>query len=270
VAGRQVAEHGEGDLIVGKDSRPTIGTLVDRTTRHVKPLYPPDGRDALVHAIRPAADFARSLTLTWAMSSAGDFDTSNGPDLRVWLIGAQVKEGSECRRVLDDARYVSLGKLKGDKGSQNYTVSRGCARRGVRVARSSTNIIRNCGTPSAQRPRPSAAAARGLGGTIHLVLGRVGGASSSQGRTAPPDAAGVVAELRGGAGGASGECAGSGRNRCGPRTHCPRPASGGPQSVLRGVRPRPTEVLASADLALNGEVGRGRHVRRGGGTAGCR
>ncbi|MFJ7071535.1 DM13 domain-containing protein [Streptomyces sp. NPDC098781] len=49
-------------------------------------------------------------------------DTSNGPDLRVWLTDAPVKEGVGGWRVFDDGRYVSLGKLKGNKGSQNYVV----------------------------------------------------------------------------------------------------------------------------------------------------
>jgi hypothetical protein len=49
-------------------------------------------------------------------------DTSNGPDLRVWLTDAPVKEGRAGWHVFDDGRYVSLGKLKGNKGSQNYTV----------------------------------------------------------------------------------------------------------------------------------------------------
>ncbi|MEU9916164.1 DM13 domain-containing protein [Streptomyces sp. NPDC051001] len=49
-------------------------------------------------------------------------DTSNGPDLRVWLTDAPVKEGRDGWRVFDDGKYVSLGKLKGNKGSQNYTV----------------------------------------------------------------------------------------------------------------------------------------------------
>ncbi|MER6184262.1 DM13 domain-containing protein [Streptomyces sp. NPDC001652] len=49
-------------------------------------------------------------------------DTSNGPDLRVWLTDAPVKEGLDGWRVFDDGEYVSLGKLKGNKGSQNYTV----------------------------------------------------------------------------------------------------------------------------------------------------
>jgi hypothetical protein len=51
-----------------------------------------------------------------------DLDTSNGPDLRVWLTDAPVKEGAAGWHVFDDGAYVSLGKLKGNKGSQNYTV----------------------------------------------------------------------------------------------------------------------------------------------------
>ncbi|MDO0913243.1 DM13 domain-containing protein [Streptomyces sp. DT2A-34] len=51
-----------------------------------------------------------------------NLDTSNGPDLRVWLTDAPVKEGRAGWGVFDDGAYVSLGKLKGNKGSQNYTV----------------------------------------------------------------------------------------------------------------------------------------------------
>ncbi|MEV7081939.1 DM13 domain-containing protein [Streptomyces sp. NPDC093516] len=51
-----------------------------------------------------------------------NLDTSNGPDLRVWLTDAPVKEGQAGWHVFDDGAYVSLGKLKGNKGSQNYTV----------------------------------------------------------------------------------------------------------------------------------------------------
>nr|WP_258025013.1 DM13 domain-containing protein [Streptomyces bambusae] len=49
-------------------------------------------------------------------------DTSNGPDLRVWLTDAPVKEGTAGWRVFDDGKYVSLGKLKGNKGDQNYEI----------------------------------------------------------------------------------------------------------------------------------------------------
>lgn len=43
-------------------------------------------------------------------------DTSNGPDLRVWLTDAPVREGVAGWRVFDDGKHVSLGKLKGNKG----------------------------------------------------------------------------------------------------------------------------------------------------------
>ncbi|WP_155058303.1 DM13 domain-containing protein [Streptomyces blattellae] len=51
-----------------------------------------------------------------------NLDTSNGPDLHVWLTDARVEEGRAGWHVFDDGDYVSLGKLKGNKGSQNYTV----------------------------------------------------------------------------------------------------------------------------------------------------
>ncbi|MFF3839445.1 DM13 domain-containing protein [Streptomyces sp. NPDC001930] len=54
-----------------------------------------------------------------------NLDTSNGPDLRVWLTDAPVKEGTAGWRVFDDGAYVSLGRLKGNKGDQNYPVPAG-------------------------------------------------------------------------------------------------------------------------------------------------
>ncbi|MFE7443001.1 DM13 domain-containing protein [Streptomyces chartreusis] len=51
-----------------------------------------------------------------------DLDTSNGPDLRVWLTDAPVQEGVGGWRVFDDGAHISLGRLKGNKGSQNYAV----------------------------------------------------------------------------------------------------------------------------------------------------
>ncbi|MCM1971294.1 MULTISPECIES: DM13 domain-containing protein [unclassified Streptomyces] len=51
-----------------------------------------------------------------------NLDTSNGPDLRVWLTDAPVKEGKAGWSVFDDGKYVSLGKLKGNKGDQNYEI----------------------------------------------------------------------------------------------------------------------------------------------------
>ncbi|GGR89899.1 hypothetical protein GCM10010252_31010 [Streptomyces aureoverticillatus] len=61
------------------------------------------------------ADGTRVLRLT-------NLETSNGPDLRVWLSDAEVKPGKDGWHVFDDGRHVNLGKLKGNKGDQNYTL----------------------------------------------------------------------------------------------------------------------------------------------------
>ncbi|MGR4878278.1 DM13 domain-containing protein [Streptomyces sp. LARHCF249] len=51
-----------------------------------------------------------------------NLDTSNGPDLRVLITDAPVQEGAAGWQVFDDGKHVSLGKLKGNKGDQNYEV----------------------------------------------------------------------------------------------------------------------------------------------------
>jgi hypothetical protein len=49
-------------------------------------------------------------------------DTSNGPDLKVWLTDAPVIEGEAGWGVFDDGQWVDLGRLKGNQGSQNYAI----------------------------------------------------------------------------------------------------------------------------------------------------
>lgn len=49
-----------------------------------------------------------------------DLDTSNGPDLKVWVTDAPVIEGRDGWFVFDDGTYVDLGDLRGNRGSQNY------------------------------------------------------------------------------------------------------------------------------------------------------
>lgn len=52
-------------------------------------------------------------------------DTSNGPDLRVWLSDQPVLEGRDGWFVFDDGAYLELGRLKGNVGNQNYVVPPG-------------------------------------------------------------------------------------------------------------------------------------------------
>ena len=49
-------------------------------------------------------------------------DTSDGPDLHVWLTDAPVIEGSAGWYVFDDGAYLDLGALKANKGDQNYEI----------------------------------------------------------------------------------------------------------------------------------------------------
>jgi hypothetical protein len=51
-----------------------------------------------------------------------NLDTSDGPDLHVWLSDQPVRSGSAGWRAFDDGAYLDLGSLKGNKGNQNYPV----------------------------------------------------------------------------------------------------------------------------------------------------
>ena len=51
-----------------------------------------------------------------------DFATSNGPDVRVYLVAAQ--DASDDATVTK-AGYLELGKLKGNEGDQNYGIPAG-------------------------------------------------------------------------------------------------------------------------------------------------
>ena len=52
-------------------------------------------------------------------------DTSNGPVLKVWLSDSPVQPGKDGWYVFANGRHVDLGRLKGNKGSQNYLVPPG-------------------------------------------------------------------------------------------------------------------------------------------------
>lgn len=51
-----------------------------------------------------------------------DLDTSSGPDLRVWLSAGPVVPDRAGWFVFADHPYVELGRLKGNRGNQNYAI----------------------------------------------------------------------------------------------------------------------------------------------------
>lgn len=62
-----------------------------------------------------AADGSHQLELV-------GLDTSDGPDLRVWLSDQPVREGKAGWHVFDDGAHVELGRLKGNRGDQVYRI----------------------------------------------------------------------------------------------------------------------------------------------------
>ena len=74
IAGRAVAGHWEGDLIVGKANGSAIGTLVERTTRYLKLLHLPAGhgaestRDTLIEKMS-ALPCSLARSITWDQGS---------------------------------------------------------------------------------------------------------------------------------------------------------------------------------------------------------
>ena len=86
VADRAVPGHWEGDLIVGKNGKSQVGTLVERSTRYVMLLELPDGRAETVRAAmqREIATLPAHLfrSLTWdqgkEMSAHATFTVTTG------------------------------------------------------------------------------------------------------------------------------------------------------------------------------------------------
>jgi hypothetical protein len=63
-------------------------------------------------SIYQLADGKRTLRLS-------EFETSNGPDVHVYLTAAEVEKGSDA---IKEAGFIDLGSMKGNKGDQNYDI----------------------------------------------------------------------------------------------------------------------------------------------------
>ena len=51
-----------------------------------------------------------------------NFETSNGPDVHVYLVAAEVAKDNA---TVKQAGFIDLGSLKGNKGDQNYDIPSG-------------------------------------------------------------------------------------------------------------------------------------------------
>ncbi|WP_238547125.1 IS30 family transposase [Actinoplanes friuliensis] len=100
---RSVAGHWEGDLVLGKNNKSAIGTLIERSTRYAVLIYLPEGhnagqvRDALIKLFRKLpAGLAR--TLTWdqggEMGRHHEFSTATGVPVYFCLPGRPWQRGS--------------------------------------------------------------------------------------------------------------------------------------------------------------------------------
>ena len=65
-----------------------------------------------VASVYQLPDGKRILRLT-------EFETSNGPDVHVYLTAANVDKGNDA---IKEAGFIDLGSMKGNKGDQNYDI----------------------------------------------------------------------------------------------------------------------------------------------------
>ena len=120
---RAVPGHWEGDLIIGKDCKSAIGTLVERTTRYVLLLHLPGGRDAhLVEAAMRQAITALpdelARTITWdqgkEMTHHAHFTTATNIPVyfcdphKPWQRGSNENTNGLLRQYLPKATDLSV------------------------------------------------------------------------------------------------------------------------------------------------------------------
>ena len=76
---------------------------------------------SLAHETRGAASIYRLADGSYTVRLT-DFETSNGPDVHVYLTAAEIEKGTDAVKA---AGFVDLGSMKGNKGNQNYIIPAG-------------------------------------------------------------------------------------------------------------------------------------------------
>ncbi|MGW6201147.1 DM13 domain-containing protein [Kribbella sp. NPDC055110] len=99
---------------------PTVSVEPKRPTQQPKvlltgKLITHEHRTSGTVAVLALADGSRILRIE-------NLDTSDGPDLKVWLSDAEVTPGRAGWHVFDDGQYRNLGSLKANHGNQNYAL----------------------------------------------------------------------------------------------------------------------------------------------------
>lgn len=112
---------GAPDSPPASDGAVPVGNRVLADGAFVSHEYSTRGRAQLVRL----ADGRHQLLLR-------DLDTSEGPDLRVWLTDREVVPGRDGWHVFDDGRRVELARLKGNRGNQVYDIPASVALDGLR------------------------------------------------------------------------------------------------------------------------------------------
>lgn len=123
----EVDEGDDASAVVGTASAGISDTTVPSADGEVAT------RVELVSAEFIDAEHGTSGTATIYRRSDGSrflritgLDTSNGPDLHVWI--TDQRSGGDCEGcrdswgIYDDGDYVRLGALKGNQGNQNYDI----------------------------------------------------------------------------------------------------------------------------------------------------
>jgi len=100
---------GQGTAMTGKEGAKGLVILAEGEFRGLE--HDSSGRAVALEL----PDGSRYLRLE-------ELNTSNGPDLRVYLSEA---EASDDWYVYDDGQFVDLGALKGNRGSSNYEIPAG-------------------------------------------------------------------------------------------------------------------------------------------------